>query len=773
MKKIILAILWLTALSVFSQTIPHVINYQGLARDINGDPVITNISVKLFLSTTPLSGGSIYQETYNNLATVKGLFNIKFGSAGAGIPANLNWASQPYYLVVEIDPTGGNNFVSIGSQQLLSVPMALYAEKAGNVTNYSAGTNVNINGNTINATPSLNINVNNLSISGGNTVMLPNAPPQSTLTSSPNATVTSIGTNSFDISIPNYIAGTNVTITPAGGNNYSISSGPGVGNPPGFFVNAPHTSTTILNSTTLNIVPMSSTVSAGNTNITVSGAAPNFTISSTPTLAINAGSLSISNGNTVTLPLSPPPTSITGIGSATVTNIGQSFTINTPASPPPTSITGIGTSTVTNIGQSFTINTPPGSPPAWSLSGNSITVDGTNFIGTTDNVPFNIKVNNQKAGRIDHILFNTFFGHLAGNSITSGNNNTAVGKYALTTNLTGNYNTAMGSDALRFNVGSNNTAYGVNALAGNSTGAFNTASGLSSLFANTTGGFNTAHGVSALQNNVSGGSNSSVGYQSLLNSNGNNNTALGTAAGYSTTGNGNVFLGYQAGYNELGSNKLYIANSSSAPLIYGDFSSGNVGIGTTFPSASLHINSLGSFDQTLKLTNTAGASAGAGVYLDALNKDWIIFASNPVAGSGDQKLVFRDYSNATDRMVIDANGLVGIGTTIPTAQLEVNQYTKLGSGAPAVQMKKLTSFAPGGVGGTINVAHGLTFSKILSVSVIIDFSIAAAYPPNNTSVAQDRYYEYYYDALNVVVTLGPTALGMVGKPIKILIVYEQ
>lgn len=42
---------------------------------------------------------------------------------------------------------------------------------------------------------------------------------------------------------------------------------------------------------------------------------------------------------------------------------------------------------------------------AWALLGNASTVDGTNFIGTTDNIPFNIRVNNQKAGRIDPTLF--------------------------------------------------------------------------------------------------------------------------------------------------------------------------------------------------------------------------------------------------------------------------------------------------------------------------------------------------------------------------------
>ena len=31
----------------------------------------------------------------------------------------------------------------------------------------------------------------------------------------------------------------------------------------------------------------------------------------------------------------------------------------------------------------------------WSLLGNAGTVDGTNFIGTTDNVPLNLRVNNR------------------------------------------------------------------------------------------------------------------------------------------------------------------------------------------------------------------------------------------------------------------------------------------------------------------------------------------------------------------------------------------
>jgi len=298
MKKIILFLLLINLKTGFSQSVPPVINYQAVARDANGEPVNGNVSVRLYLSTSANPGGSIYQETYSNIPTFKGLFNIKFGSTGGGIPANLNWGSQPYYLVIELDPAGGANFSPLGSQQLLSVPMALYAEKAGNSTSYTAGTNISINNNTISSTPSLSISGNTLSISGGGTpVVLPGGSGQGTLTASPNATVTSVGTNSFNIDIPNYIAGNNITITPAGGNNYSISAtGGGTPVPGSFSVNGPHTQTTVLNSTTLNIVSPNMSITGGGGSVT-NNVLPNY-ILNIPSVAITPtpGGLSVVQG---------------------------------------------------------------------------------------------------------------------------------------------------------------------------------------------------------------------------------------------------------------------------------------------------------------------------------------------------------------------------------------------------------------------------------------------------------------------------------------------
>ncbi|MEQ9210621.1 MAG: hypothetical protein RLN96_12435, partial [Pseudomonadales bacterium] len=207
----------------------------------------------------------------------------------------------------------------------------------------------------------------------------------------------------------------------------------------------------------------------------------------------------------------------------------------------------------------------------WGLSGNSGTVDGTDFIGTTDNIPFNIRVNNQKSGRIDPTLANTFYGYQSGNSNTTGSNNTASGSQALLSNTTGSYNTSYGPSALHSNTTGNdntaigwwamranttgyqNTGVGRQALNQNSTGINNAAIGFLALFQNTTGASNSANGSSALRENTTGSNNTASGYQALnKNLAGSNATAIGSGAMQYANDtstpfqNSNVAVGFEA-----------------------------------------------------------------------------------------------------------------------------------------------------------------------------------------------------------------------------------
>jgi len=91
-------------------------------------------------------------------------------------------------------------------------------------------------------------------------------------------------------------------------------------------------------------------------------------------------------------------------------------------------------------------------------------------------------------------------------------------------------------------------------------------------------------------------------------------------------------------------------------------SSGNVGIGTTSPSANLHVSSSG--DTIARITS----ADGNGAFLDLGD------ASDPDGG----RIVYDSGSNlgfstaSTERMRIDSSGRVGIGTSSPSRPLTVN-----------------------------------------------------------------------------------------------------
>ncbi len=143
MRKIIFSLIvcFLATISLHAQT-PQVINYQAVVRNNAGD-VIKNQNVRFRLSITEgANGAAVYTETHQATTSVLGLVNLSIGAGtvGQGSLSNLtliNWASGQKFLKIEVDVTGGSNYVVMGSQQFVSVPYALYAANAGNASNVS------------------------------------------------------------------------------------------------------------------------------------------------------------------------------------------------------------------------------------------------------------------------------------------------------------------------------------------------------------------------------------------------------------------------------------------------------------------------------------------------------------------------------------------------------------------------------------------------------------------------------------------------------------
>jgi hypothetical protein len=133
--KIKMAIIMIiVSLYAYAQA-PQSFSYQAVARNTSNALLSNqNIRIRFTVHNISANGTLIYQETQSITTNQFGLFtlNVGTGTANIGDFSSINWANGAKYLQVEYDPTGGNNFVDMGATQLLSVPYALYANSAAN-----------------------------------------------------------------------------------------------------------------------------------------------------------------------------------------------------------------------------------------------------------------------------------------------------------------------------------------------------------------------------------------------------------------------------------------------------------------------------------------------------------------------------------------------------------------------------------------------------------------------------------------------------------------
>lgn len=139
-KYFLFCVVLLTALALQGQA-PGLINYQAVARNTLTGSELSNQDV--FLQALVRSGGPsgavVYQESHGNASTNEfGLFNIQIGGGEAtmGSLLDIDWASGPYWLEIELD--AGNGLQSMGAMQLVAVPYALHAATADNVDDADA-----------------------------------------------------------------------------------------------------------------------------------------------------------------------------------------------------------------------------------------------------------------------------------------------------------------------------------------------------------------------------------------------------------------------------------------------------------------------------------------------------------------------------------------------------------------------------------------------------------------------------------------------------------
>lgn len=164
--KLLIVLLALHASNLLRSQAPNKINYQGVARNADGTPLANkSLALRLSIIDGSTTGSVVYSEVHSQTTNAFGLYSLGIGtgSVASGSFAAINWGSGDKFLKIEMDPAGGSVFVEMGTSQLLSVPLALYANTATSATN-AVNANTATTANAL--SPSATINQNQISGTG-------------------------------------------------------------------------------------------------------------------------------------------------------------------------------------------------------------------------------------------------------------------------------------------------------------------------------------------------------------------------------------------------------------------------------------------------------------------------------------------------------------------------------------------------------------------------------------------------------------------------------
>jgi len=527
--------------SGFAQS-PEKMSYQAVIRDNSGD-LVTNSGVGMQISIVQGSetGTAVYIETASPSTNVNGLvtYEIGTGTVVSGSFSAIDWSAGPYFIKTETDPAGGSSYSISGTSQLLSVPFALHAKtvEIDNVDDADA-----------NATNELQT----MSISG---------------------TVLTLSDGGGSVTLPS---------SGGGGDNWGTQK-----------------------------VESNTTLSGEGTS--ANPLAVNGDLTDDQTLSVSGDQLTISEGNTVTLPA----------GGGEADNWGTQIVESN------TTLTGEGTSA-----NPLAVNGDLTDDQTLSVSGDQLTISEGNTV--------TLPASGGGATEIDDLSdaksngSSVFIGKKAGKSYTgSAGSNVTLGDNTLYFNTSGTNNTILGAGAGEQNKGSGNVFLGYRA-------GSNTSNESNKLFIENSadnipligGDFSTnevvingelevtetikiaggspaagkvltsdasgnASWVNAVKSSKSTSSSVYIGQNAgaVSNSGAADNVIVGTDAGKGlTTGTNNIFIGHEAGKNTTtGSGNVIIGadnnyynednyfainnRTGGTPLIYGDFGNFNGAMG--------------------------------------------------------------------------------------------------------------------------------------------------------------------------------------------------
>lgn len=496
MRKFTLTfMLLLDVLTTFAQS-PAGFNYQAVLRDASGNiRANANVAIRIDIIKTSATGTSVYAETFAATTNTFGLINLQVGKGTvvSGTFNTIDWSTGSYFIKITIDGT------EMSTSQMMSVPYALYASKAGN--GFSGAYN------DLTGKPNLfSGNYNDLSAKPILATVATSG-SYSDLLNKPSLTETD---PVYGVSVAKSIKASDTT-------RWSAKS-----NFSGEYKDVFNTPTRF-DLTKYNI-------STGNFSDTWPSQGQKNTAMGTYALLVNTGTENTAIGSMALR------SNTTGKYNTSIGSVSMWYNLG-------------GDGNVAVGGASLYGNKSGNNNIAiglWAL-GNETSGNGNVALG------YRSLYNNLTADYNVAVGFQSLYSNQTGFA------NTAIGTHALKSNIIGRWNTAVGDSALLNSNTDKNTGVGYKSL-NVATGWDNTAVGYASLLKNTDGFDNVAIGVDALNSNTSGDGNTAVGKNTLTGcATGNNNTAIGSRADVTGNYSNATAIGYFAIADA--NNKVVIGNS--------------------------------------------------------------------------------------------------------------------------------------------------------------------------------------------------------------------
>ena len=116
---------------------PNKMTFQSVVHNTSGVLVTgTTVGMQISLLQGSATGTPVYVEQQTPTTNLNGLASIVIGNGTVvmGSLDSVNWGAGPYFIKAETDPTGGTSYTISGTQQLMSVPYALYAAHTGDTS---------------------------------------------------------------------------------------------------------------------------------------------------------------------------------------------------------------------------------------------------------------------------------------------------------------------------------------------------------------------------------------------------------------------------------------------------------------------------------------------------------------------------------------------------------------------------------------------------------------------------------------------------------------